>query len=133
MKGQILSEKSVKSHEFCETETIGTLIEAQTHPEDIAKILGMHPNAVRRKIPKGYSPNPRLKIPFGLTNKSSQFRAYLAGVIIDMGESGLSRQQISAITGLNKFESCNAERRPFKHDWTISQIERTLAWKEKNY
>ena len=48
-----------------------------------------------------------------------------------MSEKGMSREKIGEITGLNKRESFRAERRPFNHDWTLSQIERTLAYDRK--
>lgn len=92
----------------------------------------MHLNAVRRVLPKGYEPNEPSVIPFGLTDKSVPFRMFLADILITMGEKGLSRQQTASITGLNKHESCRAEKRPFNHDWTLSQIERILRWKELN-
>ncbi len=107
------------------------LLKQRLHPADIAVRLGMHINAVRRVLPQGYSHKARNPKPYGLTNRSYAFRMYLAEILITMGESGLSRNQISATTGLNKHESCRAETRPFHHDWTISQIERTLTWKEK--
>jgi hypothetical protein len=130
MNEQTTSVKFVKLLEISETPDIGILIKNQTHPEDIAQILGTHPVALRRILPKNYQGGPRLTIPYGMTNQSAPFRAFLADILITMGERGLSRQQISKITGLNKHESCRAERRPFSHDWTISQIERTLKWKE---
>lgn len=109
-----------------------SLIRDKVHPLDISQILGLHINVVRRKLPKGYSPNDRLETPFGLTSSSISFRMWLANILIDMSDSGLSRQQISNITGLNKHESHRAERRPFNHDWTISQIERTLEWRNND-
>ena len=90
----------------------------------------MHLNAVRRVLPPGYSHKARNSKPYGLTNKSYAFRMFLADILITMGERGLDRTQIASITGLNKHESCRAETRPFHHDWTLSQIERTLSWKE---
>lgn len=109
---------------------IAALIEKKMHPKDIAKILGMHLNAVRRLLPEDYKPKPPLATPFGLSQKSAPFRAFLADLLIDMSEKGLTRQQIANITGLNRHESCRAERRPFLHDWTLSQIERILQWND---
>ena len=107
---------------------IEKLIEDRVHPEDIAVILGRHPVAVRRMLPEGYDPKPRLKVPYGLTDKSASLRAKLGAIIAQMTLDGLSRAEIGEITGLNLRESCRAEQRPFKHDWTLSQIERTLAY-----
>ena len=98
------------------------------HPEDIAIILGRHPVAVRRLLPVGYDPKPRQAAPYGLTEQTTVIRARLGGIIASMSEKGMSRERIGELTGLNKRESHRAERRPFNHDWTLSQIERTLAY-----
>lgn len=107
---------------------LSKLIADRVHPEDIAVILGRHPVAVRRMLPKGYDPKPRLVTPYGLTDETATLRAKLGGIIASMTEKGLSREEIGELTGLNKRESYRAERRPFSHDWTLSQIERTLAY-----
>ncbi|MAD95762.1 MAG: hypothetical protein CMB99_00305 [Flavobacteriaceae bacterium] len=107
---------------------LSKLIADRVHPEDIAVILGRHPVAVRRKLPKGYNPKPRLDHPFGLTDNTNALRAKLGAIIATMSENGLTREQIGELTGLNKHESYRAERRPFSHDWKLSQIERTLAY-----
>lgn len=107
---------------------LSKLIKERVHPEDIAVILGRHPVAVRRLLPKGYKPKRRLALPYGLTEETDALRAQLGGIIAAMSEKGLSRQEIAELTGLNKRESHRAERRPFAHDWTLSQIERTLAY-----
>lgn len=107
---------------------LSTLIKDRVHPEDIAVILGRHPVAIRRVLPKGYNPKPRQSQPYGLTEKTDALRARLGGIIAAMSEKGLNREQIGELTGLNKRESYRAERRPFRHDWTLSQIERTLRW-----
>ena len=108
--------------------TIQKLIADRVHPEDIALILGRHPVAVRRLLPKGYDPKPRLDSPYGLTDNTYALRAELGTILMTMTDKGLTREQIGEITGLNKRESFRAERRPFAHDWTMSQIERTLAY-----
>lgn len=104
---------------------LSKLIKERVHPEDIAVILGRHPVAVRRLLPKDYKPKRRLTTPYGLTDETLPLRATLGGIIASMN---MSREQIAEITGLNKRESHRAERRPFAHDWTLSQIERTLAY-----
>lgn len=108
---------------------ITKLIEERYTPEDIARILGRHPIAVRRLLPKGYKPLKKLQSPYGLTDKTNALRGRLAGILVEMSESGLTRSQIGEITGLNKHESCRAEKRPYDFDWSLSQIERTLKWK----
>lgn len=107
---------------------LSKLIKERVHPEDIAVILGRHPVAVRRLLPKDYKPKRRLALPYGLTEETDALRAKLGNMIAEMSEKGLSRQQIAEISGLNKRESYRAERRPYAHDWTLSQIERTLAY-----
>lgn len=107
---------------------LSKLIEDKVHPEDMAVILGKHPVALRRLLPEGYRPKPRLLTPYGLTDATDSLRARLGGIIALMSESGLSREEIGGLTGLNKRESYRAERRPFSHDWTLSQIERALEW-----
>ena len=107
---------------------LSKLIADRVHPEDIAVILGRHPVAVRRKLPKDYDPKPRLEAPFGLTQDTDSLRARLGAIIATMTENGLSREEIGELTGLNKRESHRAERRPFDHDWKLSQVERTLAY-----
>lgn len=104
---------------------LSKLIKERVHPEDIAVILGRHPVAVRRLLPKDYKPKRRLAAPYGLTDDTLPLRAMLGGIIASMNKS---REEIAEITGLNKRESHRAERRPFNHDWTLSQIERTLAY-----
>jgi hypothetical protein len=108
---------------------LSKLIEDKVHPEDIAIILGRHPVAVRRLLPEGYDPKPRLSLPYGLTEQTMGLRAKLGSIIASMN---MSRERIGEITGLNKRESYRAERRPFSHDWTLSQIERTLAYDSKS-
>lgn len=120
-------EKSTPSFDYFET--VESCMELKLHPADIARRLGMHLNAVRRILPKDYSHKVRESIPYGMTNKSYAFRLFLADILITMGDRGYNRTQIANITGLNKHESYRAERNPFTHDWTISQIERTLLWK----
>lgn len=71
-------------------------------------------------------------MPYGLTDKTSAFRAWLGNIVATMTERGMSRDEISRTTGLNKQESHRAERRPYAHDWKLSQIERVLKWKEIN-
>ena len=73
-----------------------------------------------------------MDMPYGLTDMTAAFRAYLGNIIATMTERGLGREQIGQITGLNKHESHRAERRPYAHDWKLSQIERVLKWKEIN-
>ncbi len=108
--------------------TFDDLVKQRVAAEDIATILGRHPVAVRRKLPKDYDPKPRLETPFGLTQDTDSLRARLGAIIATMTENGLSREQIGELTGLNKRESYRAERRPFDHDWKLSQVERTLAY-----
>lgn len=110
--------------------SLDSCMEERLHPVDIAQRLGMHLNAVRRVLPQDYSHKAREANPYGLTEKSVPFRMFLASILFSMGERGYNRTQIASITGLNKHESCRAERNPFNHDWTLSQIERTLRWKE---
>jgi hypothetical protein len=110
---------------------LSKLVKERVHPEDIAIILGRHPVAIRRMLPKNYNPKPRLTTPYGLTEQTDALRARLGGILARMSEKGLSRQQIGELTGLNKRESYRAERRPFLHDWTLSQIERTLAYDDQ--
>lgn len=105
------------------------LIEEKCAPEDIAHILGRHPVAIRRLLPKGYKPLKRMQVPYGLTTRTVPIRAKLASILIEMSEKGLTREQIGEITGLNKRQSYQAERRPYNFDWSLSQIERTLSWK----
>ena len=112
--------------------TIQKLIADRVHPEDIALILGRHPVAVRRLLPKGYDPKPRLDSPYGLTDNTYALRAELGTILMTMTDKGLTREQIGEITGLNRRESYAAERRPFKQDLTLSQIERILAWEGKS-
>jgi hypothetical protein len=112
--------------------TINRLIKERVHPEDMAIILGKHPVALRRLLPRGYRPLPRMTRPYGLTDATDPLRAQLGGIIALMSESGLSRDTIAEITGLNKRESYKAERRPFAFDWKLSQIERTLDWYDRN-
>lgn len=107
---------------------LSKLIEERVHPEDIAIILGRHPVAVRRLLPAGYDPKPRQSTPHGLTANTHALRARLGSIIATMSEKGMSREAIGELTGLNKRESYRAERRPYSHDWTLSQIERTLAY-----
>jgi len=107
---------------------LSKLIADRVHPEDIAVICGRHAVAVRRMLPKGYQPKARLKTPYGLTDETAGLRARLGGIIAAMSEKGLTRERIGELTGLNKRESYRAERRPFAHDWTLSQIERTLSY-----
>ena len=107
---------------------LSTLIADRVHPEDIAKILGRHPVAVRRLLPERYRPKPRSATPFGLTDNTMALRAKLGLIIASMTENGISREKIGELTGLNARESYRAERRPYNHDWTLSQIERTLAY-----
>lgn len=110
---------------------LSKLIANRVHPEDIATILGRHPVSLRRILPKGYNPKPRSRSPYGLTDKTTGLRASLGGIIAAMSEKGLNREEIGELTGLNKLESYRAERRPFAHDWTLSQIERTLAYESR--
>lgn len=107
---------------------LSKLIKERVHPEDIAVILGRHPVAVRRLLPVDYKPKARLSAPYGLTEETMALRAKLGSIVAEMSEKGLSREQIGELTGLNKRESYRAERRPFNHDWTLSQIERILAY-----
>lgn len=93
-------------------------------------MLGMHLNAVRRLLPDNYSPKPYSGSVYGLTDASAPLRAFLADILYDMSMSGLSRKQIAEITGLNRNESFKAEKRPFNHDYKISQIERILHWND---
>lgn len=107
---------------------LSNLVKQRVHPEDIAIILGRHPVAIRRLLPDDYNPKPRLSIPYGLTGATIAIRARLGGIIAKMTEDGLSRAEIGELTGLNARESHRAEQRPFNHDWTLSQIERTLEY-----
>lgn len=102
------------------------------HPIDIANRLGMHVNALRRVLPKGYSHKPREALAYGITDKSYAFRIYLADILISLEMEGRSPTEISMLTGLNKHERYRASNAPFEHDWTLSQIERTLRIKYDN-
>ena len=67
-------------------------------------------------------------IPDGYTNGVIN---YQGKVLVDSDSklySPLTGEQIGELTGLNKRESHRAERRPFDHDWKLSQIERTLVY-----
>lgn len=104
------------------------LIKEGYSAEDIAQITGRHPVAVRRMLPAGYKPTKHLDTPYGLTDKTDALRVKLGGIIASMTEKGLSRKRIGELTGLNKRQSYAAERRPFNYDYTLSQIERVLAY-----
>lgn len=107
---------------------LSKLIKEGYGAEDIAKILGRHAVAVRRLLPKDHKVTKRLNGPYGLTDETYALRAKLGMIVASMTEKGLSREEIGELTGLNKRESFRAEQRPFLHDWTLSQIERTLAY-----
>lgn len=110
---------------------LSTLLNEGYGAEDIAKILGRHPVAVRRLIPNDHKVTKRLRTPYGLTDETYALRAKLGLIIAEMSEKGLSREEIGELTGLNKRESYRAEQRPYSHDWTLSQMERTLAYGSK--
>lgn len=58
---------------------------------------------------------------FGLTDASRALRARLADALHSLGSD---RAEVAALTGLNRHEQIRAINRPFRHDWTVSQIER---------
>lgn len=99
----------------------------RTVPE-LSSIFGMHPQVIRQHLKRlGLTAsNHRSPYqPYGLTENTFRLRSCLAERIISLREKGLKPREISEITGLNRDELCRAERRPYSHDWTLSQMERT--------
>lgn len=103
---------------------------------EIAHVLGMNVQTVRRKLRKmellltAAQPNRNL-LPYGLTDASYKLRATLGQIIIDLMEKN-NQPAVSSLTGLHRREIYNAMKHPFKHDWTLSQIERTLGCEGKS-
>jgi hypothetical protein len=100
---------------------------------EIANILGLNPFVVRRKC-YGMGivlPFSSYAMPHGITDQSYELRMALGSIIVDMRAGGLKNRDISEITGLGRRQITAAETRPYKHDWSLSQIERTLAHANK--
>lgn len=97
---------------------------------DTARILGMNAEVVRRKVRElgltASRTSPHDSI-YGLTDKTLLLRTILGGYLVELREQrGNYQPDISALTGLNARELGAASWHPYKHDWTLSQIERTL-------
>jgi hypothetical protein len=68
-------------------------------------------------------------MPYGLTDASNRLRSNLANALYRVtnphNEFGFKgRNQVAAEVGLNPREQIRAEQTPFRHNWTLSQIER---------
>ena len=63
-------------------------------------------------------------VPYGLTDDSRAMRARLSDALHAVARKQPDKAAVSALTGLNRREQRRAIERPFRHDWTVSQIER---------
>ena len=97
---------------------------------EIAAILGRNPAVVRRDCQRlGVVPSrATTAMPYGISNGSLNLRMQLASMLIDMKLAGAD---ISQSTGLSRRQITAASTRPYSHDWTLSQIERTLQHFDK--
>lgn len=102
--------------------------EGKTRSE-IASELGRNYYVICRHINRlGLTPvEGRGSAPNSLSKRTVGLRMQLGALILEMRENK-SANEISQITGLNRRELRRAEVRPWDHDWTLSQIERTLDY-----
>lgn len=99
---------------------------------EIASILGRNQVVVSRDCQRlGITPARTSNLPpYGLTDGSLKLRMVLADILTEMiWTHMLTTPEVSEITGLNQREIGRASHRPYHHDWTLSQIERTLGFK----
>ena len=103
---------------------IKVLAEADSSSRAIARKLGMNHRYVQQRLKalgiKAGSSGDRPH----LSDLTAKLRIVLGDILTELANS---RKNISELTGLNKREIHNAMNRPWQHDWTLSQIERTLA------
>lgn len=109
---------------------IAELVRLGRTAKEIAAILGRNQAVVSRDCQRlGITP---VRIPtgelYGLTDKSLPLRMDLAGCLVDIQQAGATPTEISEITGLTRRQIPAATSRPFNHDWTLTQIERTLTY-----
>ena len=99
--------------------------------DNIARALGENKQVVKRKLSELNlsAPKTNTKI-YGLTNNTFIIRAQLGAILTHMNET-MSYKEISIITGIIRSQITNAMTGPFDYDWTLSQIERTLAHEGK--
>lgn len=111
---------------------IKSLVKANQSARQIADALGLNEMVVRRKIKAaGLELAKGTRFIPQLTNNSYKLRATLGFILVQLWEKFHDYEPISEITGLNRQEINRAKSRPFDHDWRLSQIERTLAYDEK--
>jgi hypothetical protein len=104
-------------------------------PQSISEILGMNVEVVRRKLREmevepGFSLQEQNGLPYGMTAKSFQIRAALGQILVDLMEKH-EQPTVSSLTGLNRGEISRAIKWPYRHDWKLSQVERTLDCGDK--
>jgi len=66
---------------------------------------------------------------YGLTDKTKDLRAKLGNVLYRMRNEGkLPPKEVARITGIPVKHQKRASDRPYSYDWTLTQMERTIAW-----
>lgn len=99
--------------------------------DNIARALGSNVQVVKRKLTEfGLSaPRENDRI-YGLSNNTYLIRAELGAILTRMNEH-MSYQEMSITTGIIRSKISEAMIGPYNYDWTLSQIERTLAHEGK--
>ena len=98
-------------------------------PTSIADRLGLSLVQTRLLIKEhdpSYKPSQQKDmLAVGLSQDSVRLRVRLSGLLYDLyGHLCYDKVKLSQATGLNRFEILRAMRRPYTHNWTLSQQER---------
>lgn len=95
---------------------------------EISARLGISLSATRKfitEIDPTYKPTLRKPmLPFGMTNESIVIRARLGSRLFDLFMNNRDKRKVCELVGINKAQFLRAIRRPYVHDWTISQMTR---------
>ena len=99
--------------------------------DNIARALGSNVQVVKRKLNEyGLSaPRENDRI-YGLSTNTYIIRAELGAILTRMNEH-MTYQEISVATGIIRSKITDAMTGPYNYDWTLSQMERTLAHEGK--
>ena len=110
---------------------IRNLADGGWSPDNIARALGCNKVVVQRKLTSlGITASKENTTIYGLTASSYLIRAELGAIITRMNDT-MSYEEISQATGLNRRQITHAMIGPYNYDWTLTQIERTLAHEGK--
>ena len=130
MSGQVRSENKLRQNE--RDARIIQMMELGRPVRTIAQLEGLEHDYCRKICMRlvassgiEYTPErvyKRLEMTtVGLTEKTRRLRSYLADKLYDLGDNPrVIAKQIGMTLRCQKY----AKQRPFRHDWTLSQIER---------